>query len=376
MSTKRKAPTRPGNMKSGEFQTEAERDSGFSDASSEHLSTIDATDSEDSPGPVRPSSSPKGTSSNPGTLTVVGGAYSNLSSMIIMNNVVLKQPGDPPPPLKPWRFSPAVEVVQPVVQQPQVVFLQPVVSHQNSNSKTSSKHRRSKKYLPILKSYPKIAPRDSSSSSGRGTSSSSTSSTSSGSPTTSDRCSQNSTEEKSQRSHSNAVQSASSNLPLHQSTVSPLLKKELSLPSMETTNSGHSKDSQKRLASSSELATAPSFAFNPKKQPLQIQQPDPEAVSVGQPENEGDDDVRRKRFCNTYNILSKSGLLDITLRTKELLRQNKRTQTDIDRLKEQTDLFLQVLRSGDTGLCVKLQRSLQEDKDRDREGREGNSEQV
>lgn len=71
--------------------------------------------------------------------------------------------------------------------------------------------------------------------------------------------------------------------------------------------------------------------------------------------------MKRKRFCNTYNILSKSGLLDITLRTKELLRQNRRTQSDLDRLKEHMDLFLQALHSGDTSICVQLQARLQEE---------------
>lgn len=80
-------------------------------------------------------------------------------------------------------------------------------------------------------------------------------------------------------------------------------------------------------------------------------QPDPSENSA---------DIKRKRFCNTYNILSKSGLLDIALRTKELHRQNRRTQIDLDQLKEETDLFLQALYSGDTSICVKLQARLQE----------------
>lgn len=77
--------------------------------------------------------------------------------------------------------------------------------------------------------------------------------------------------------------------------------------------------------------------------------------------SDSDVDVKRKRFCNTYNILSKSGLLDITLRTKELLRQNRRTQHELDQLKEHTELFLQALRSGDTSICAKLHTSLQEE---------------
>lgn len=96
---------------------------------------------------------------------------------------------------------------------------------------------------------------------------------------------------------------------------------------------------------------------------------DAQEGTPAQPElSESSADIKRKRFCNTYNILSKSGLLDIALRTKELHRQNRRTQTELDQLKEQTDLFLQALYSGDASVCVKLQARLQEGSgERDRE---------
>lgn len=107
-----------------------------------------------------------------------------------------------------------------------------------------------------------------------------------------------------------------------------------------------------------ELPALSPARFDPKTQALS----DPQA----QTDVDSESDTRRKRFCNTYNILSKSGLLDITLRTKELLRQNKRTQSDLDRLKLHTDLFLQALRTGDSSICHKLQTSLQqEDKERE-----------
>lgn len=77
--------------------------------------------------------------------------------------------------------------------------------------------------------------------------------------------------------------------------------------------------------------------------------------------SESSADIKRKRFCNTYNILSKSGLLDIALRTKELHRQNRRTQSELDQLKEHTDLFLQALCSSDAGICIELQARLQEE---------------
>lgn len=81
---------------------------------------------------------------------------------------------------------------------------------------------------------------------------------------------------------------------------------------------------------------------------------------------EDDSSNKRKRFCNTYNILSKSGLLDITLRTKELIRQNRRTQGDLDRLREHTNLFMEVLKSGDSTVVNQLLTSMQEEVDREK----------
>lgn len=66
-----------------------------------------------------------------------------------------------------------------------------------------------------------------------------------------------------------------------------------------------------------------------------------------------------KRFSNTYNILNKSGLLGITMRTKQLIKENKRTQGLLHQLQEQTGLLLEALSSGDPQLWTKLQHSLQ-----------------
>lgn len=59
------------------------------------MSSVDTTDSEDSPRPLvqqRAQASASGPQAS--QLAVVGGSYSNLSSMIIMNNVLLKQVRD------------------------------------------------------------------------------------------------------------------------------------------------------------------------------------------------------------------------------------------------------------------------------------------
>ncbi|KAI9528127.1 hypothetical protein NQZ68_023107 [Dissostichus eleginoides] len=391
MSTKRKseshsrAANRPRMTKSGSSGAESERDSGFSDASSEHMSTMDTTDSEKSPiRVVQNGLQTSGSGSHSSQLAVVGGSYSSLSPMIIMNNVLLKQPGESPPAMKQWGFSPTVEVVQPVVQQPQVVFLRPVVSRQTSPApkEAPARHRRPKKYLPILKSYPKIAPHpgDSSSSSGRGTASSSSSNTSSSSHSFSSSSSSHSSSssgsergstltsnhrehcqrEKQKRNLCGGASNSASttpSLPSTPSTTSPLLQRRLSLPTAEASaSSSPARERPSSAVSQAEFSTSLSVTHtNGSVSRADAQE---ESSSAECDHSDSDADAKRKRFCNTYNILSKSGLLDIALRTKELHRQNRRTQSDLDRLKEHTDLFLQALCSGDTSICLKLQASL------------------
>lgn len=353
------------------------------------MSTMDTTDSEDSPRPLVQQGA------QASQLAVVGGSYPNLSSMIIMNNVLLKQSGDNPPPLKPWGFSPAVEMVQPVVQQPQVVFLQPVVSRQASNE-ASSRHRRTKNYLPILKSYPKIAPHpgDSSGSSGRGTASSSSSCSSSSSSSTSSITSSGSErgassqrelclkEKRHRRQSGGAVylSSAPPSVPTSPSAASPPLQSRLSARPAEGSAGSSSAGSSSAgspvserpssAGSQPELPVSHGSAF--KSETVGVPAPaTPKGVGLQSPESpepgDSDSDARRKRFCNTYNILSKSGLLDIALRTKELHRMNRRTQTDLERLREHTDLFLQALLNGDNNICVKLQAHLKQEEGKEKD---------
>lgn len=55
------------------------------------MSVVDAADSEDSPRAAVQQGLQASGSGQSSQLTVVGGSYSNLSPMIIMNNVLLKQ---------------------------------------------------------------------------------------------------------------------------------------------------------------------------------------------------------------------------------------------------------------------------------------------
>lgn len=67
---------------------------------------------------------------------------------------------------------------------------------------------------------------------------------------------------------------------------------------------------------------------------------------------------KHRRFQNTLVVLHKSGLLEITLKTKELIRQNQATQVELDQLKEQTQLFVEAAKSRAPQAWAKLQASL------------------
>ncbi|KAL0967697.1 hypothetical protein UPYG_G00255710 [Umbra pygmaea] len=369
MSTKRKAEGHSRTMsklqtKPGSSITDSERDSGFSDSS--NIDTRDSDGLSRSASRTGSQHTASMSGSQPPKLAMVEGSYSKISPMIIMNNVLLKQPGDIPPSQKQWEFGTAVEVVQPGVQQPQVVFVQPVVSHR-TNPKEASKRRRPKKYLPILRSYPKIAPHpgDSSGYSGRGSSCSSYSSSSESDRGVVLASSHRERHHREKQQRQQPVSSGSSGYSSHGLThpsPSPCPQRRLALtPALSS-----SPIQPSPAISRSVFTPAPSPASSPTPlPPLASETPEkPPAHSLPPPsatDNDCGDNIKRKRFCNTYNILSKSGLLDITLRTKDLLRQNRRTQGDLDRLKEHTSLFLQALQNGDTSIWSRLQISLQEE---------------
>ncbi|KAM4620545.1 CLOCK-interacting pacemaker-like isoform 2-T2 [Polymixia lowei] len=59
--------------------------------------------------------------------------------------------------------------------------------------------------------------------------------------------------------------------------------------------------------------------------------------------------VRQRRFHNTTEILNQSGLLAITLHTKELLKQNAATEQEIAQLRQHAHLLCQAVQAGQQG---------------------------
>ncbi|CAN9502170.1 unnamed protein product [Ophioblennius macclurei] len=307
----------------GMSKQDLERDSGFSDASSEYLSAVDLTDSED----AGRTGSMIGQDPSGQQMAVMGGSYPGLSPMIIMNNFVLKQPSSMVPADKQWGFPSPLEVMP----QSQVVLLQPMASGGNGSSlKSSSENQRqSKSYMPILKSYPKIAPHP--------------------------------VDTPAKRSGSSRVRTSTSRRHHH----------------------GHRPYSPPNAASPLPTTAKPVSCFEAATPQAQIGEiADPlgdkslyESAFVDEfrtvadgDRTHGDEELdavslhcdKQKRFSNTYNILNKSGLLGITMRTKQLIKENKRTQGLLQQLQEQTGLLLKALSSGDPQLWTELQLSLQD----------------
>ncbi|CAK6957044.1 CLOCK-interacting pacemaker a [Scomber scombrus] len=323
---------------------ELERDSGFSDASSGYLSAVDLTDTEDA---GRNGSVVSQDTTAP-QVAVMGGSYGGLSPMIIMNNFVLKQPTQMAPAEKQWGFPSPLEVMP----QSQVVLLQPMVSNSSSSSpKTGSENiRQSKSYMPILKSYPRIAPHPGEASSKRHGSSRMRGSSTSG------------YDHRQRRRHHHH-----SHRPYSSPSPQPALQTPIKLVSNfdVANNQVQAAESQEQLSdkSPSPLTGTSSLLHYTHECRIEV---DSDSIHEDK-DNLSVNSEKLKRFSNTYNILNKCGLLGITMRTKQLIKENKRTQGQLQQLQEQTALLLEALSSGDPQLWSKLQLSLQ-DTDREQLG--------
>lgn len=237
-------------------------------------------------------------------------------------------------PAEKQSFSSPLEVMP----QSQVVFLQPMVSNGSSSSpKVGSENiRQSKGYRPILKSYPRIAPHPADLPTKRVGSSRV-------------RVSSTSVYDQRQRRHrrSHRLYSSPSPQPALQAAVKPISNFEAANNQSQV---AESQDSSLSLLAGTRSLPPYTDEFRTET--------DSDRMHADQDPSSVDDD-KLKRFSNTYNILNNSGLLGITMRTKQLIKENKRTQSQLQQLQEQTGLLLEALSSGDPQLWSKLQLSLQ-----------------
>uniref|UniRef100_A0A3B5A718 CLOCK-interacting pacemaker-like n=1 Tax=Stegastes partitus TaxID=144197 RepID=A0A3B5A718_9TELE len=308
----------------------------FSDASSEYLSTVELTDSEDA-----------GRNGSISRRFIVSYIADNIQFFLMGNKTATRtifflQPSSMAPAEKQWGFPSPLDVMP----QSQLVLLQPMVSNGNSSSppKASAENtRQSKNYMPILKSYPRIAPHPVDTPTKRVGSSRVRGSATSGYD-----------QRQRRHHHGHRPYSSPSPLPALQTTAQPISNFEAA------TNQAQAAESQEQLADKSLSALVGSsslLSFSDEFRTV--------TDSNEMPADKYQDVVsmhsnKLKRFSNTYNILNKSGLLGITMRTKQLIKENKRTQGQLQQLQEQTALLLEALSSGDPQLWTKLQLSLQD----------------
>lgn len=232
------------------------------------------------------------------------------------------------PGKKPLGYSSAMDVMP----QSQVVFLQPMLSSVSGSSSLkpcAENGRQSRGYMPILKSYPKIAPHPADVASKKMGSSKM-------------RVSSGSGYDQRHRRHRHGSRLSSGVQPASQTANKPSCNPE---PASVQSEVADLQESPFSLLTGS--GSLPPYADEIRTD---------EAYDEQDPAT---DTSKRKRFSNTYNILSQSGLLGITMRTKQLIKENKRTQGQLQQLREQTALLLEALSSGEPQLWSKLQLSLQ-----------------
>ncbi|KAI2654570.1 CLOCK-interacting pacemaker [Labeo rohita] len=320
---------------------EVDRDS---DASSGYFSALDQTDFED----VGPTINAAQSMPTAPQVPFIPGSHPGVSPMIVMNNLVLKQPNAMAPALKPWRLNTSLDVVP----QSQVLFLQPVMAAGDCTGQSSDKQKHSRKHVPMQNTFPKIFPHLTQAS------------TVDEAPSAIHKRSNHSHGERHQRRRYD-------DKPFHRSPlkqdVSETFKDYPNIASLGEI--GHSVEDMEENSRLSDLqephtTTSPfslcsdSFLDSfPQKSPKASVTQSSDVENI--PEALSPSSSKRKRFCNTYNILNRSGLLGITLRTKELIRQNKRSQAQLKSLQAQTDLFLEAICSGDPKVWTRLQLILQ-----------------
>ncbi|NXI57756.1 CIPC protein, partial [Chloroceryle aenea] len=339
---------------------ESDKDSGYSDGSSECLSAMEQTDSEDVLNALcwnaedGPWQCPVTTSNS----------FPTLSPMVVMKNVLVKQGSSSQ--LQSWTVQPSFEVIP---AQPQLVFLRPSIPPPINPHPVGKKRNDSTNYLPILNSYPKIAPQ----------------------PRKRDHSFDLEQQETNCHKRLCTEVPKTENSPVSRSTglpTSPFAHLPVSFKTPQDSN----QQSSSALVASGKLSALPGFhhvssdaqkvpgltpllPFGPlqatKCTPAESEHAaqttvqsavwspalTPEEICTT-PELLLQQQSKCRRFQNTLVVLRRSGLLEITLKTKELIHQNQVTQAELDRLKHQTQLFIEAIKNNAPQSWAELEASL------------------
>ncbi|XP_038642031.1 CLOCK-interacting pacemaker-like [Scyliorhinus canicula] len=360
---------------------ESEKDSGFSDTSSEYLSTLEQTDLEDRSSHKRPAAL-----SHTERITAAQSSLPSLTPVYIVKNVFLKEPLPVPSrsqfvqaQLQAWGSQRTLGTPG----QARVVFIrQPLAASFKSQKAEAKGGVGIDTYLPILNSYPRIAPHPHKSQDAGSR------------PTQAGHCLaqdvRTTDHSKSKRLCLGEVEPARNEQTSHVGPVansespdtqrppsfgaanlfgqfdsvspSPVLSPNPASPS-ESSESLHSWPSYTSCSSSSSPppSSSSSNSFTPSVFSCapSAQSPTGDATRpAARASRPIPCPAKERRFRNTVEILSRSGLLEITLKTKDLIRQNNSAQRQIDELKEHVRLFCSAMQSKEPQALLSLQEAM------------------
>ncbi|XP_061574890.1 CLOCK-interacting pacemaker isoform X2 [Cololabis saira] len=303
----------------------SEKDSGFSDGSDWQQTDVeDQRNNKNHPRPKEPAdTSHPGPNKKPGlqnsgNAAIVPAKLDN-RPVYIIEDMVLKQPTmiQKRDHLL-WRNG--IRVSNNSGSSHMILFEQPSFSpghlqiHQPSSRRSNATGKKPNTYLPILNSYPRIAPHPS------------------------NKPPDKSLSNQESQNLSKRVCTEKSNETPARSLQGQHLHKH---PKLGVSRSGQlCSSSATHTASTYTPTAAPTSLGSPLTPGLHTASPCPPAT--GPPRNVSTG-AQHHRFLNTVQILGQSGLLDITLRTKELLRQSNATEQDISQLRQHTELMCQAV---------------------------------
>ncbi|XP_066463742.1 CLOCK-interacting pacemaker [Eleutherodactylus coqui] len=291
--------------------SESDKDSGYSDVASECLSSVEQTDTEE-----YPSSSHWSTGKNSPRCSA-----SCPPPLLVLKNLLVDQGIRPEPHAQSWAVHPSFQLLPTSSQI--LVFPSSIPA-----SKPQPICKNSTKYLPILNSYTKIAPHPSQLSS------------SLAHPKANKRGADTSHHSQAKRlppglQCCTAKGKATSHVSETNVQKAVMLSDELSPTTpLKDTCSSDSLTTDRAISSQN-------TSYNKD-----------EALPAQQQQN------KNCRFQNTMDILRRSGLLSIAMKTKELARLNQATQVQLERLQEQVDLYTKANCSNDPEDWQILQDSL------------------
>ncbi|XP_070826737.1 CLOCK-interacting pacemaker-like [Chaetodon trifascialis] len=293
----------------------SEKDSGFSDGSDCQQTDVEDQRSErsQSTGSERTKTSQPGQNQeSPGNLPLMP-AGRELSPVYIINNMVLKQPDViqercPLPQRKESTEtgrSGGTHVV--LLQQPNLL-LATLQLHKPPSRKSRAAGKINGAYLPILNSYPRIAPHSSKKPPDK-----------------------SSLKDESQNMKKRVcTEHKKEDTPVTVSLPEQRLYKQPKLAAMPCSSSASDSLSCCSLTAVSSSQGSPSQSSFYSTSSSFLSGRGLRSTST-----------RHRRFLNTVQVLRQLGLLDITLRTKELLRQSSTTERDIAQLRQHTELLCQ-----------------------------------